>query len=131
MARRVGADVTGPAPAIPLETLARRLCLQNAVLHGGKANGKGLVGRVMASHPEFRPQAAAVTQALMAAEAAVNAMDRIAPLRIVYVSCHPATLARDAHVLVERLGFRLRAVRVFDMFPQTHHVEALALFERG
>lgn len=64
------------------------------------------------------------------AEAAVNAMDRIAPRRIVYVSCHPATLARDAQVLVERFGFRLRAVRVFDMFPHTHHVEALALFER-
>jgi len=64
------------------------------------------------------------------AEAAVAAMDRIAPRRIVYVSCHPATLARDAQVLVERHGFGLRAVRVFDMFPHTHHVEALALFER-
>jgi 23S rRNA (uracil1939-C5)-methyltransferase len=64
------------------------------------------------------------------AEAAVAAMDRIAPRRIVYVSCHPATLARDAQVLVERLGFRLSAVRVFDMFPHTHHVEALALFVR-
>jgi 23S rRNA (uracil1939-C5)-methyltransferase len=64
------------------------------------------------------------------AEAAVAAMDRIAPRRVVYVSCHPATLARDAQVLVERHGYRLRAVRVFDMFPHTHHVEALALFER-
>jgi 23S rRNA (uracil1939-C5)-methyltransferase len=64
------------------------------------------------------------------AEAAAAAMDKVAPRRIVYVSCHPATLARDAHVLVDRHGFRLRAVRVFDMFPHTHHVEALALFER-
>jgi 23S rRNA (uracil1939-C5)-methyltransferase len=64
------------------------------------------------------------------AEAAVAAMDRIAPRRIVYVSCHPATLARDAQVLVERHGYELRAVRVFDMFPHTHHVEALASFER-
>jgi 23S rRNA (uracil1939-C5)-methyltransferase len=46
------------------------------------------------------------------------------------VSCHPATLARDAHVLVEKHGFTLRAARVFDMFPHTHHIEALALFER-
>jgi 23S rRNA (uracil1939-C5)-methyltransferase len=64
------------------------------------------------------------------AEAAAAAMNRIAPRRIVYVSCHPATLARDAQVLVEQHGYRLRAVRVFDMFPHTHHVEALALFER-
>ncbi len=62
-------------PAISLETLARRLVLQNAILHEGKANARGLVGRVMAGHPEFRSQAQAVTAALMAAEAVVNAMD--------------------------------------------------------
>ncbi len=68
----MGADVTGTG--IPLETVARRLVLQNAILHEGKASGKGLVGRVMAGHPEFRAQAQAVMAALMAAEAAVNAM---------------------------------------------------------
>jgi 23S rRNA (uracil1939-C5)-methyltransferase len=51
--------------------------------------------------------------------------------RVVYVSCHPATLARDAQVLVERHGFTLQTARVFDMFPHTHHIEALALFTRG
>lgn len=64
------------------------------------------------------------------AEAPVAELHLAKPRRIVYVSCHPATLARDAQVLVERHGYRLRTARVFDMFPHTHHVEALALFTR-
>lgn len=53
-----------------------------------------------------------------------------APHRVVYVSCNPATLARDAEVLVNRQGFRLHSTAVVDMFPHTNHIESLNLFER-
>lgn len=65
------------------------------------------------------------------AEAAVAAMPTMQPRRIVYVSCHPGTLARDAGELVTRHGYRLKSVRALDMFPNTHHVEAIAVFDRG
>ncbi len=53
------------------------------------------------------------------------------PRRIVYVSCNPATLARDAGLLVHQAGYRCTATGAVNMFPQTAHVESLAVFDLG
>lgn len=60
----------------------------------------------------------------------VQSIARLKAKRLVYVSCNPATLARDAQVLVGQ-GYRLKRAGILDMFPQTAHVEAMALFEVG
>jgi 23S rRNA (uracil1939-C5)-methyltransferase len=55
----------------------------------------------------------------------------VPPQRIVYVSCNPATLARDAGMLVHQAGFQCTAAGAVNMFPHTAHIESIAVFERG
>jgi len=52
------------------------------------------------------------------------------PRRIVYVSCNPATLARDAGLLVHLAGYRCTAAGIINMFPHTAHVESIGVFDR-
>lgn len=62
--------------------------------------------------------------------AIVKQIDILKPALIVYVSCNPVTLARDADILVNTHGYELQAAGVMDMFPHTAHVESIAVFKR-
>jgi 23S rRNA (uracil1939-C5)-methyltransferase len=65
------------------------------------------------------------------APAVLAALAALAPQRVVYISCHPGSLARDLAVLVHEHGFALQAAGIVDMFPHTTHVESLALLTPG
>ena len=57
------------------------------------------------------------------------ALARLAPRRLVYVSCHPGSLARDLGILVTQHGFTLQSAGIVDMFPHTSHVESVAVLD--
>ena len=81
----------------------------------------GYFDRILIDPP--REGAEAVARAL----AALGPAER--PKRIVYVSCSPATLARDSGILVHEGGYRMRSAGVVNMFPHTGHVESIAVFD--
>ncbi len=54
---------------------------------------------------------------------------KLAPRRVVYVSCNPATLARDSETLLQA-GYQIQRLAMLDMFPHTGHLESMVLFER-
>jgi 23S rRNA (uracil1939-C5)-methyltransferase len=64
----------------------------------------------------------------LGAKEVIPKLAKLGAKRIIYVSCHPGTLARDAGVLVHSLGYKLTDAGVMDMFPHTAHVESIAVF---
>jgi 23S rRNA (uracil1939-C5)-methyltransferase len=64
------------------------------------------------------------------AKDAIAGIAHLSPKKVIYVSCDPATLARDIKLLIEA-GYRLERLKPFDMFPQTYHIESLSLLVRA
>ncbi|HHJ14990.1 MAG TPA: 23S rRNA (uracil(1939)-C(5))-methyltransferase RlmD [Gammaproteobacteria bacterium] len=127
LARRAG-EVKGIEGDAALVARARENAaangIENAEFHAvdltgdptGQAWMQGGYDRILVDPP--RSGAKEMVPHLAALEAA----------RILYVSCHPGSLARDAGILVNEYGYRLEAAGVMDMFPHTAHVESMALF---
>jgi 23S rRNA (uracil1939-C5)-methyltransferase len=78
-----------------------------------------------------REGAFALAKAVAELHAAGESAAAVLPRRMVYISCNPATLARDAGLLVHQAGYRCLAAGAINMFPHTAHVESMAVFERA
>lgn len=129
IARRAG-EVLGIEGAAPAVERARSNGAAN-----GLANARFVVGDLAGDGAEGawtreRFDAVLLDPPRTGALAVLPALAASGARRIVYVSCHPGTLARDAGALVTGHGFRLAAAGIMDMFPQTGHVESMALLVR-
>ncbi|HJX58078.1 MAG TPA: 23S rRNA (uracil(1939)-C(5))-methyltransferase RlmD [Thiobacillus sp.] len=128
---RSGAEVLGIEGSAELVARAR----DNA-LHNGLANARFAVDNLFKMTPEKFAALGRFDKLLIdpprsgAIEVIKALPESKSPRRIVYVSCDPATLARDAGILVHAKGYGLEAAGVANMFPHTAHVESIALFTR-
>jgi len=107
----------------------------NAVANGLEQGARFVTVNLFAVTPEAIEALGAFDKALIdppreGAIELVKAWPERGLERIVYVSCNPGTLARDAAVLVSQHRYVLRAAGIANMFPHTAHVESIALFER-
>jgi 23S rRNA (uracil1939-C5)-methyltransferase len=128
---RLGAQVVGVEGSAALIEGARA----NAVLNGLADSCQFRIANLFQVTPESLAVLGRLDKLLIdppreGAMAVIKALPDAAAGRIVYVSCNPATLARDAAVLVRERGYRLAAAGIASMFPHTSHVESIALFER-
>lgn len=128
---RSGAEVLGIEGSADLVVRARENALRNHL-----PNARFAVDNLFEMTPEKFAALGHFDKLLIdpprsgAIEVVKSLPDSGGPQRIVYVSCDPATLARDAEVLVHLKGYRIEAAGVANMFPHTAHVESIALFQR-
>jgi 23S rRNA (uracil1939-C5)-methyltransferase len=129
--------------SLPLAAMGQ---LEVTAVEGDRASGADLRDNARAHAPRLQVHVAGVEEYLASrrkapatviidpprtglSKEAAERLIRMAPPRIVYVSCDPPTLARDARRLLDG-GYRLGSLRAFDLFPNTPHVESLAVFDR-
>ena len=129
---RSGAAVTGVEGDVGLVARAR----ENAEAHGLLANVDYAVADLFLDQSQAHWARANYDKILLdppraGAEGVLKYLPGPSVRRVVYVSCNPATLARDTEVLVHTHGFKLKAAGIMDMFTHTSHVESMALFERN
>jgi len=130
------ADRFGPTTRITTvesDATATEYAGSNLAEYAGAQAVTGRVERWLASY-QGGPRARAATVILDpprsgAGGAVIESLVASAPAQLVYVACDPVAFARDAKLLVDR-GYRLRALRAFDLFPNTHHLEAVGSFSR-
>jgi 23S rRNA (uracil1939-C5)-methyltransferase len=130
IARR-GAQVVGVEGSAPLVRRAQANAQANEVAN----RARFVVADLFEATPASLEALGAIDKALLdppreGAIALVKALPAARLARVVYVSCNPATLARDASVLVHERGFTLRKAGIVNLFPHTAHVESVALFTR-
>jgi 23S rRNA (uracil1939-C5)-methyltransferase len=126
------ADLVDSFVGIELDQLAIKAARRNAAARG-RANGEFRAGTAEALLPEalgrFTPEATAVLldpPRKGCQPETLELLRRVKPAQIIYVSCQPATMARDLNVLCGEDVFNVVRVVPLDMFPQTSHVECVA-----
>jgi 23S rRNA (uracil1939-C5)-methyltransferase len=103
--------------------------LGNAAFHVGNLAGEDAVQRCLALAQGGRYSHVLVDPPRTGAMDVLSALAALGPRRLVYVSCHPGSLARDLGILVAEHGFSLQAAGIVDMFPHTSHVESVAVLD--
>jgi len=131
------ADLVESFAGIEIDRLAIKAARANAA-HRGRGNGDFVSGDVAAALPELVNRFSRASTAILldppragCSMAILELLRQTRPRQIIYVSCHPATLARDLNVLVRDKVYELLKVVPLDMFPQTQHIECVTDLRAG
>ena len=131
------ADAVDSFTGVELDKLAIQAARKNAE-HRGITNGQFVAAAVEEILPDLVKKCSAEQTSVLLDPprkgcwpATLELLRQTRPAQIIYVSCHPATMARDLNILCEAGVFELAGVTPLDMFPQTQHVECVADLRRG